>query len=117
MPAKVEHLVATAGLSSAEAASRLRRDGFNELPDRERRNALSILAEVMRQPMALLLFASLSVTTTIVQESRSERVLESLRNLASPRIQVLRDGQLRYIAGRASHCWSRGESSGRCFRA
>ena len=92
MPDKVEDPVATAGLSSAEAASRLRRDGFNELPDRERRNALGILAEVIRQPMALLLFASLSVTTTIVQES--------LRNLASPRAQVLPEGQLRYIAGR-----------------
>ncbi len=121
MPDKLEDPVATAGLSSAEAASRLRRDGFNELPDRERRNVLRILAEVIRQPMALLLlgggvvylllgdrldalvlllFASLSVTITIVQESRSERVLASLRNLASPRAQVLRDGQLRHIAGR-----------------
>ncbi len=121
MPEAVEDLVPATGLSSAEAANRLRQDGFNELPDHERRNMLRILAEVVRQPMALLLlgggvvylllgdrldalvlllFASLSVTITIVQESRSERVLESLRNLASPRAHVLRDGQLLYIAGR-----------------
>ena len=52
------------------------------------------------EALLLLLFASLSVTITIVQESRSERVLEALRNLASPRALVVRDGQRILIAGR-----------------
>jgi P-type Ca2+ transporter type 2C len=109
------------GLSSTAAAARLKLDGYNELPAPDRRGFLRILGEVMRQPMfalliggglvylllgdrlealLLLLFASLSVTITIVQESRSERVLEALRNLASPRALVVRDGKRVQVAGR-----------------
>ena len=109
------------GLTAAVAASRLKLDGYNELPAPDRRGFLRILFEVVRQPMfalligggvvylllgdriealLLLLFASLSVTITIVQESRSERVLEALRNLASPRALVIRDGKKIHVAGR-----------------
>lgn len=109
------------GLSSALAAERLKSEGHNELPKAERRGVLRILLEVVRQPMfalliaggfvylllgdrveamLLLVFASLSVVITIVQESRSERVLETLRNLASPRALVIRDGRRLNIAGR-----------------
>ena len=109
------------GLTAAMAAERLKLDGYNELPTPDRRGFLRILSEVVRQPMfalligggivylllgdriealLLLLFASLSVTITIVQESRSERVLEALRNLASPRALVIRDGKRIHIAGR-----------------
>ncbi len=109
------------GLSTVEAAARLKSDGYNELPRAERRGVLRILFEVVRQPMfalliaggivylllgdrmeaiLLLAFASLSVVITIVQESRSERVLEALRNLASPRALVIRDGSRIQIAGR-----------------
>jgi Ca2+-transporting ATPase len=52
------------------------------------------------EAILLLVFASLSVVITIVQESRSERVLEALRNLASPRALVIRDGERLQIAGR-----------------
>src|ERR1035441_8996384 len=113
------------GLSSAAAAARLKADGYNELPASEDRGVLRILFEVVRQPMfalliagcmvylllgdrieaiLLLVFASLSVVITIVQESRSERVLEALRNLASPRALVIRDGQRLQIAGREVVC-------------
>lgn len=113
--------VRNVGLSAAEAAARLKSDGYNELPAQERRGVLRILFEVLRQPMfalliaggvvylllgdrmeaiLLLLFASLSVSITIVQESRSERVLETLRNLASPRAIVIRDGARIQLAGR-----------------
>ena len=109
------------GLGAGDAARRLQRDGYNELPTTERRSVLRILIEVMRQPMfmlligggavylmlgdrieaiMLLLFASLSVTITLVQESRSEKVLEALRNLASPRAMVIRDGRRFHVAGR-----------------
>jgi len=109
------------GLSSALAAARLKAEGFNELPAPARRNFLRILFEVVRQPMfALLLlggavylllgdrleaillmaFATLSVSITLVQENRSEKVLETLRSLASPRTLVLRDGQRITVPGR-----------------
>ena len=112
---------APSGLSAADAAARLKQDGFNELPSPDKRGFLRILFEVVRQPMfalligggivyfllgdriealLLILFASLSVTITIVQESRSENVLEALRNLASPRALVIRDGKRLQIAGR-----------------
>jgi len=109
------------GLTSAMVAERLKKDGYNELPRPDRRGFFRILFEVLRQPMfllligggivyllmgdrteaiMLLLFACLSVTITIVQESRSEKVLEALRNLASPRALVVRDGKRILIAGR-----------------
>src|SRR5450755_3564871 len=109
------------GLSTAAASARLKVDGYNELPAAERRGVFRIALEVIRQPMfalliaggivylllgdrmeaiLLLIFASLSVLITIVQESRSEKVLEALRNLASPRALVIRDGARIQIAGR-----------------
>lgn len=109
------------GLSEAEAAQRLARDGPNELPRRDRRTPFRIVVEVLREPMLLLLlaggaiylalgdlteaivlivFASLSVLITVVQETRTERVLEALRDLTSPRALVVRDGERRRIPGR-----------------
>lgn len=109
------------GLSEQEAALRLVRDGPNALPEVERRSALRIVAEVAREPMfALLLgaavlyavigdlgealvlfaFACLSVSIAVIQQGRSERVLEALRDLTSPRALVVRDGERRRIPGR-----------------
>jgi Ca2+-transporting ATPase len=109
------------GLSTPEAARRLRDEGPNALPELERRTALRIIIEVMREPMfALLLgagvlylligsrgqalvlfaFACLSVAIAIIQEGRSERVLEALRDLTSPRALVIRDGAQIRIPGR-----------------
>ncbi len=42
----------------------------------------------------------LSVAITVVQETRTEKVLEALRDLTSPRALVMRDGQRKRIAGR-----------------
>ena len=110
-----------AGLSEAEAAARLRDEGFNELPGRHRRTLFRILFDVVAEPMfALLLgaafvylalgdlteavvlvaFASTSVSIALIQETRTERVLESLRDLTSPRALVIRDGVERRIPGR-----------------
>ncbi len=108
-------------LTSAEAEKRLKAEGYNELPKPDQRNFLRIFIDILRQPMfalliggglvymllgdivealVLLLFACLSIAITIIQESRSEHVLEALRNLASPRALVIRDGQRTIIAGR-----------------
>lgn len=112
---------ASEGLSSGEAQFRLKAEGYNELPRAGHRSLLRIALEVVREPMfglligsgiiylllgdltealMLLVFASISVVIAIVQESRSERVLEALRDLTSPRALVIRDGERRRIPGR-----------------
>ena len=109
------------GLTQAEAQSRLAAEGFNELPRARHRSPLRIVFEVMREPMLALLiaggvvylllgsleealillaFACLSVGITVVQEARTERVLEALRDLTSPRALVIRGGERLRIAGR-----------------
>ena len=109
------------GLTSTEAARRLAADGANELAQDGRRRVWQIAFEVLREPMLLMLLAagaiyislgdlqeallivvlaSASVVVTIVQEARSERVLDALRDLTSPRALVLRDGEQKRIPGR-----------------
>lgn len=109
------------GLTQSEARSRLAAEGFNELPQAGRRSPLRIVFEVLREPMlalliaggavyfllgdleealVLLVFACMSVGITVVQEARTERVLETLRDLTSPRALVIREGQQQRIAGR-----------------
>lgn len=109
------------GLTSGETAVCLAEEGYNELPSSGRRTMWRIILGVFGEPMfglliaaagvyffigdlgeALLLsvFALLSVGIAIVQEWRSERVLEALRDLTSPRAFVVRDGRAQRIAGR-----------------
>jgi Ca2+-transporting ATPase len=108
------------GLSSAVAAERLRRDGPNVLPQPERRRPWTIVGNVLREPMVLLLlgatsiyvllgdprdagllgmFVLLVVAMTVYQEQKAERALQALRDLSSPRARVMRDGGLRFVAG------------------
>jgi Ca2+-transporting ATPase len=114
-------LAAAGGLSGTEAAACLAAEGFNELPRTARRPVFKIVIEVLREPMLALLlagaavyllfgeaheavilavFATFSVAITAVQQTRTERVLEALRDLTSPRALVLRDGQRQRIPGR-----------------
>lgn len=109
------------GLSQAEAAARLAAEGYNELPSKRRRDTLAIALEVLREPMFLLLVAAGSIYLllgdrqealvllasvvvvlgiTIYQERKTERALEALRDLSSPRALVVRDGVKQRIAGR-----------------
>jgi len=115
MPASLQ------GLTTDQAAARLLAEGPNELPRSGRRGLPRILRDVLSEPMfglllgagliylllgdtveALLLlgFACLSVAIAVVQETRSEHVLEALRDLTSPRALVIRDGERRRVAGR-----------------
>jgi Ca2+-transporting ATPase len=109
------------GLSPTEVAQRRARDGFNELPSAQRHGILASLVAVMREPMSLLLlvcggiyvvvgdrqealmllgFVVFIMALTLVQERKTERALEALRDLASPRALVIREGQRRRLAGR-----------------
>jgi Ca2+-transporting ATPase len=115
------HDPARQGLTPEQAADRLRTEGPNELPRSGVRTLGRIVVDVIREPMfglllaagaiylllgdlgealLLLAFASISVAIAIVQENRSERVLEALRDLTSPRALVIRGGQRLRIPGR-----------------
>ena len=54
----------------------------------------------LKEAIILLVFATMSIAITVVQESRTERVLDALRDLTSPRALVIRDGERKRIAGR-----------------
>ena len=107
-------------LSEETARIRLKTEGYNELPRPDQRTPLRIIFEVVREPMLALLlgsgaiylvlgdlkdalillaFATMSVLITVVQETRTERVLEALRDLTSPRALVIRNGERKRIAG------------------
>ncbi len=108
------------GLSSAVAKARLKQDGMNQLPMSGERTLLDIIRDVVREPMFLLLvtagviylllgevsdalmllgFVCVVMAITIYQENKTERVLEALRDLTSPRALVVRDGMQQRIAG------------------
>jgi P-type Ca2+ transporter type 2C len=110
-----------AGLTTREALARLRREGPNAIPHPDQRHWPRLVWEVLREPMLLLLIAAsalymllgdtqeamllaLSVTMvvglTVYQEIRSERALQALRDLSSPRARVRRDDEIRILSAR-----------------
>ncbi|HTN65129.1 MAG TPA: cation-translocating P-type ATPase [Burkholderiaceae bacterium] len=112
---------APSGLSAQDAARQLRQSGYNELPARKQRTITRIASEVTQEPMFLLLltagsiylvlgdavdalmllgFVFITMAITIFQERKTERVLETLRDLSSPRALVIRDGGQVRIPGR-----------------
>ena len=109
------------GLSDKEAAEALKRDGFNEIPSAKKRSFFSIAFGVVREPMLLLLIAGgiiymilgdiqeallllffvfVIISITLYQERKTERTLEALRDLSSPRALVIRNYATKRIAGR-----------------
>jgi len=120
-PGAVLDLGGLAGLDEEEARRRLEQEGPNELPTQKRRRLLAIVLEVAREPMFLMLVAAgalyltmgepadalmllgfvfVVMGITVVQERRTERALEALRDLSSPRALVIRGGAHRRVAGR-----------------
>ncbi len=109
------------GLSSEEVKKILISDGYNELPSSKSRNFITIALGVVKEPMFLLLVACgalymvlgdlqegimlLSFVFVIMgiefyQEKKTEKALDALKDLASPRALVIRDGIEQRIAGR-----------------
>ena len=109
------------GLSHAEAAERLKRHGPNLLPGSQPKTLASIVYGVIGEPMFLMLlgagiiylmlgdraeaaflliFVFVVIGITLVQEHKTQRALESLRELSAPRALVVRDGSEIRIAGR-----------------
>jgi P-type Ca2+ transporter type 2C len=113
--------IGSPGLSDTVAGERLSLEGPNELPAARPKSTLRIAAEVLREPMFLLLIATgavylvlgsieeavalaasifVVIGITLYQETKTERTLQALRDLSSPRALVIRDGQKKRIAGR-----------------
>jgi Ca2+-transporting ATPase len=109
------------GLTQLEALRRLAAEGYNELPSARPRGILAIAFSVVREPMILLLVAAGSLYVVLgdlaeavlligsifvilginlYQERRTERSLEALRDLSSPRALVIRDSDRSRIPGR-----------------
>ncbi|WP_291476875.1 cation-translocating P-type ATPase [Acidovorax sp.] len=114
-------VTARQGLSSAEAARRLGAEGPNLLPGSAPKSTLAIVRDVLTEPMFLMLLAAggiylalgdkgealfllgfvfVVIGITLAQERKTQRALESLRDLSAPRALVIRDGQEQRIAGR-----------------
>ena len=111
----------TQGLSTAQAQQRLIAEGYNTLPSEDRRSLLRMCWDAAQEPMFVLLltagllylalgdlqeglalfgFVVIVLCLTLYQEEKSERAIDALRDLSSPRALVLRDGQHQRIAGR-----------------
>jgi len=109
------------GLTQQEAEKRLIQYGFNELPSQKRQNIFSIFLNVLKEPMLLMLLGSgaiylflgelkdalmlltfvfVVVGITFYQERKTERALDALKNLSSPRALVVRNGEHKSIFGR-----------------
>ncbi len=109
---------ASGGLTSAEAAQRLRQDGPNALGSEGRRGPLAVLISQFASPLVLILVAASVVSVVVgdrveagiilaivvmsallgfVQEARSEAAVAALQARLALRATVLRDGKRQEI--------------------
>jgi Ca2+-transporting ATPase len=109
------------GLSQNEALEILQREGFNELPSSKPKSVFNLAFEVVKEPMFLLLVACgtlylilgdiqeglmlLSFVFVVMgiefyQQKKTEKALDALKDLASPRALVIRDGGTIRISGK-----------------
>jgi Ca2+-transporting ATPase len=108
------------GLTTTEAALKLRTMGHNSLPSSKPKNFISIAFGVVREPMFILLvgcgtlyiimgdlqeglmllgFVFVIMGIEFFQEKKTEKALDALKDMASPRALVIRDGKETRIAG------------------
>ena len=109
------------GLSSQKAQEQIVKEGYNELQGKKSRNFWDIIFGVIKEPMFILLvacgtlymllgdkeegvmllgFVFFIMGIEFYQERKSEKALDALKDLASPRALVIRDGEEKRIAGR-----------------
>ena len=109
------------GLDPAEAARRLAEHGPNLLPGSKPKGLLTIVRGVLTEPMFLMLlvagglylalgdraeaafllsFVFVVIGITLAQERKTQRALESLRELSAPRALVIRGGEEIRVPGR-----------------
>jgi Ca2+-transporting ATPase len=109
------------GLTSIQAAEKIKIEGYNELTSAKPKNILRIALEVVKEPMFLLLISCgvlymilgdykegiillstifIIIFITFYQYQKTEKSLEALKKLSSPRALVIRDGKEIRIPGR-----------------
>lgn len=109
------------GLSLQEVMQRQQRFGYNELNSETESGIQKIIFEAIKEPMALLLvgigviyillgeehevyslltFLLLILGITIYQENKTEKTLQALKKLSSPRAVVIREAKQIRIPGR-----------------
>jgi Ca2+-transporting ATPase len=109
------------GLTSKEVADKQLKEGYNELPSSKPKNVFQIAMGVVKEPMFLLLvacgalylilgdiqeglmllgFVFVVMGIEFYQEKKTEKALDALKDLASPRALVIRDGNTIRIAGK-----------------
>ena len=109
------------GLRSEQLHELQQKYGYNELSSGKKGSIFSTALEVMKEPMFILLIACgllyfllgdytegiimtswvfVIIFITFYQHQKTDKALESLRNLSAPRALVVRDGVVVRIAGR-----------------
>lgn len=109
------------GLNQSDIVEKLRIHGYNELPSSKPRNVGQIALEVVREPMFILLLSCsllyvllgdfaegfilmgsifIIIFITFYQHRKTEKALDALKKLSSPRALVIRNGQEFRIPGR-----------------
>jgi len=108
------------GLTTSQAKEKLRKEGANTLPSSKPKNFFSIALGVVKEPMFILLtgcgtlyivmgdlqggimllgFVFVIMGIEFFQEKKTEKALDALKDMASPRALVIRDGVETRIAG------------------
>jgi len=108
------------GLTAQQAQQKLQKEGINSLPSSKPKNFFSIALGVVKEPMFILLvacgslymimgdiqeglmllgFVFVIMGITFFQEKKTEKALDALKDMASPRALVIRDGIETRIAG------------------
>ncbi len=108
------------GLTSSQVTEKLSTEGLNNLPSSKPKNFLSIALEVVKEPMFILLVACGSLYLVLgdlqeglmllgfvfvimgiefFQQKKTEKALDALKDMASPRALVIRNGAEIRIAG------------------
>jgi Ca2+-transporting ATPase len=116
--AKAEHF---SGLSEEQVRIKQDKDGLNELPSSKPKGIIQIALGVVKEPMFLLLvacgtlylilgdvqeglmllgFVFVIMGIEFYQEKKTEKALDALKDLASPRALVIREGIEKRIPGR-----------------
>lgn len=108
------------GLTTSQAKEKLLTEGYNNLPSSKPKNFFSIALGVVKEPMFILLvacgtlyivlgdlqeglmllgFVFVIMGIEFYQEKKTEKALDALKDMASPRALVIRDGVETRIAG------------------
>lgn len=103
------------GLSAAEAAARLQKNGPNALVEKKGKTKLQMFLAQLNEPMIYILFAAAVISLLLgevsdaiivlvvvlvnavvgmVQEGKAQQALEALKKLSSPTAMVRRDGKV-----------------------